>query len=339
MMNDEKMQLTISSSPHIRSKNTTRRTMLDVIIALMPALAVSAYVFGYRALLLVTICVVSCVTTEAAVQALMKKTITINDLSAVVTGILLGFNLPVNAPWWMAVLGSIFAIAIVKQLFGGLGHNFMNPALAARAFLLASWPTHMTGTAYIPLTDTVTGATPLGLIAEGGNLALMPSNLDLFLGINGVYGAIGEISALALLLGGIYLLFRKVISWRIPVVYIATVALLSFCFGQDPITMICTGGVMLGAIFMATDYVTSPVGHLAQMVFAFGCGVLTMLIRLYGGYPEGVSYSILLMNCVAPLLDRYLKPRIYGVQKMKKETSKQLETDKNQGSDAQKVVS
>ena len=314
----DKMTLTISSSPHIRAKHTTASIMRNVVIALIPALAVGAYVFGARMLLIVAICVASAVAAEAAVQKFMKKPVTIGDWSAVVTGLLLAYNLPINAPWWLCVIGSVFAIVLVKQLFGGLGHNFINPALAARAFLLASWPTRMTGSAFIPATDTITTATPLGLLKEGGDLSMLPSNLDMFLGVNGVYGCIGEISALALLIGGIYLIVRGIISWRIPVVYLATVAVLSFVFGEDPIFQLCSGGLMLGAFFMATDYVTSPTTALGQVIFAFGCGLLTMIIRQFGGYPEGVSYSILLMNVAAPLIERFTKPRVYGVEHKKK---------------------
>lgn len=291
--------------------------MRNVVIALLPALFVGAYVFGIRMFYLVALCIGSAVITEAVIQKLLKKPITVGDWSAVVTGLLLAFNLPINATWWMCVIGSVFAIGLVKQCFGGLGHNFMNPALAARAFLLASWPTRMTGTAFIPAADTVTTATPLGILKEGGDLSMLPSNLDMFLGINGVYGCIGEISALALLIGGIYLIVRGIISWRIPVVYLATVAVLSLVFGEDPVFQLCSGGLMLGAFFMATDYVTSPTSPVGQIIFAFGCGLLTVIIRQFGGYPEGVSYSILLMNVAAPLIERYTKPRIYGVQKKK----------------------
>lgn len=326
MNNKMELKLTVSSSPHIRSKESTQSIMQNVVIALLPALAMAGYVFGVKALLLVAICVASCVVCEALCQKVMKKPITIKDWSAVVTGILLAFNLPVNATWWMAIIGSAFAVVIVKQIFGGLGHNFMNPALAARAFLLASWPTRMTGTAYIPTTDTVTMATPLGILKEAGDLSMMPSTLDLFLGTNGVYGCIGEISALALLIGGVYLIARGIISWRIPVVYLATVAVLSIPFGQDPLVMLCSGGLILGAFFMATDYTTSPSSPVGQIIYAVGCGLLTMIIRMVGGYPEGVSYSILLMNIVAPLLDRYMKPAIYGVQKkVKAKKDKQKE--------------
>ncbi|MDK2936310.1 MAG: H+/Na+-translocating ferredoxin:NAD+ oxidoreductase subunit [Eubacteriaceae bacterium] len=315
-MND--LKLTVSSSPHIRANHSTASIMQNVIIALLPALAVAGYVFGVWALALVAICVISCVVTEAIIQKLLKKPVTINDWSAVVTGVLLGFNLPIGAPWWIAVIGSVFAIAIVKQCFGGLGQNFMNPALAARAFLLASWPTRMTSTAYIPVSDTVTTATPLALL-KSGELASMPTTLDLFTGLNGVYGCIGEISALALILGGLYLIIRGIISWRIPVIYIATVAVIALVAGQDPLVHIFSGGLMLGAFFMATDYASSPVTAKGQIIYAIGCGLITMIIRLIGGYPEGVSYSILLMNLTAPLIERFTKDKVYGVTKAKKE--------------------
>ena len=309
------LTLTVSSSPHIRAKHNTSSIMQSVIVALLPALAVAGYVFGMRTFLIVAICVASCVVTEAVIQKLMKKPITVSDWSAVVTGLLLAFNLPITAPWWMCIVGSVFAIALVKQCFGGLGHNFMNPALAARA-----------GTAYIPAADTFTTATPLGILKEGMDLTALPSNLDMFLGINGVYGSIGEISALALLIGGIYLIVRGVISWRIPAVYLATVAILSLVFGQDPIFQLCSGGLMLGAFFMATDYVSSPSTPVGQIIFAFGCGLITMIIRMFGGYPEGVSYSILLMNVAAPLIERFTRPRIYGAPKKEKK-NKEVEVN------------
>jgi len=215
------------------------------------------------------------------------------------------------------MIGSVFAIAIVKQCFGGLGQNFINPALAARAFLLASWPGHMTSTAYIPLSDTVTTATPLALL-KAGDVANIPSVFDLFTGLN-ITGCIGEISALALLLGGLYLIYKGIISWRIPVIYIATVGIFALLVGQDPIVHIFSGGLMLGAFFMATDYASSPVTVKGQIAFAVGCGAITMIIRLYGGYPEGVSYAILLMNVATPLIERFTRDRIYGVSKKKKE--------------------
>jgi len=311
------LNLTVSSSPHIRAKHSTASIMQNVIIALLPALAVAGYVFGIWALALVAICIISSVVTEAVIQKLLKKPITINDWSAVVTGVLLAFNLPVNAPWWIAVIGSVFAIAIVKQCFGGLGQNFINPALAARAFLLASWPGHMTSTAFIPVSDTVTTATPLALL-KAGDLANMPSTFDLFTGLS-ITGCIGEISALALLLGGLYLIYKGIISWRIPFIYIATVGIFALLLGQDPLVHIASGGLMLGAFFMATDYASSPITVKGQIAYAIGCGLITMIIRQYGGYPEGVSYSILLMNVATPLIERFTKERIYGVAKKKKE--------------------
>lgn len=314
----ETNKLWVSSSPHIRSDLTTRKLMQDVLIALIPALLVAVYAFGFYSLVIVLICVASCVATEYIVERLLGKPITIGDLSACVTGVLLAYNLPIQAPWWLCVIGSVFAIAVAKQAFGGLGHNFINPALAGRAFLLASWPIRMTGSAFIPA-DVTTTATPLGILKEGLDVAL-PSNTAMFLGFDGVYGAIGEISALALLIGGLYLIFRGVISWRIPVCYLATVLVLSVCFGYDPIFQLCAGGLMLGAFFMATDYVSSPNTPLGQVIFAVGCGLLTMIIRKFGGYPEGVSYSILLMNCAAPLIQRYTKPRVYGTSKKKTES-------------------
>lgn len=311
------LNLTVSSSPHIRAKHSTASIMQNVIIALLPALAVAGYVFGVWALALVAICIISSVITEAVIQKLLKKPVTINDWSAVVTGVLLAFNLPVNAPWWLAVIGSVFAIAIVKQCFGGLGQNFINPALAARAFLLASWPLHMTSTAFIPLSDTVTTATPLALL-KAGDLASMPSTFDLFTGLN-ITGSIGEISALALILGGLFLIYKGIISWRIPIIYILTVGVFALLVGQNPLVHIFSGGLMLGAFFMATDYASSPVTVKGQIAYAIGCGLITMIIRLYGGYPEGVMYSILLMNVATPLIERFTKERIYGVVKKKKE--------------------
>lgn len=334
-MND--VFLTASSSPHIRSKEDVSIIMRDVVIALIPALACAIYFFGINALLLTIISVLTSVLAEALVQKLTKKPITINDWSAVVTGILLAFNLPVTAPWWLAVVGAAFAIIIVKQVFGGIGQNFMNPALAARAFLLASWPTRMTGTAFIwPRTaDAVSSSTPLGLLSASmadatssatasasATLATieLPSYLDLFVG--NIAGTIGETSALALLIGGAYLLYRGVISWRIPIIYLGTVAVMSFVFGGnqlfsgDVIYHLLSGGLMLGAIFMATDYSSSPVTPRGQIIYALGCGILTAVIRLWGGYPEGVSYSVLLMNVAAPLIDKYTRPRVYGEVKV-----------------------
>ncbi len=303
--------LTVSSSPHIRASHSTGTIMRDVVIALLPAFAAGIIYFGINTAIITLLCIASCVVTEALLQKyVMKRQVTVTDWSAVVTGILLAFNMPVTAPWWLAVIGSVFAIGIVKQCFGGIGQNFINPALAARAFLLASWPTRMTSAAFI--TDSATAATPLGLLKEGGEAAAasLPSYMDLFMG--NVSGSIGEVSTLAILLGGIYLIVRQVISWRIPVVFIGTVMVLTLASGQDPLYHAMAGGLMLGAFFMATDYSSSPVTVKGQIIYAVGCGVVTSVIRLWGGYPEGVSYSILLMNVATPLIERYSMPRLYG---------------------------
>jgi H+/Na+-translocating ferredoxin:NAD+ oxidoreductase subunit D len=311
--------LTVSSSPHIRIKEDVSVIMRDVVIALIPAFAAAIYFFGMNALMLTTVAILSAVGTEALIQKLNKKPITIRDWSAVVTGMLLAFNLPAGAPWWIAVIGSVFAIAIVKMAFGGIGQNFMNPALAARAFLLASWPTKMTAAAYTwpGGVDSVATATPLELLKGAeGVVGQLPSITSLFVG--NIAGSIGETSVLALLIGGGYLLYRKVITWRIPFVYIGTVGVLTFVFGGDSlftgnaIYHVLAGGLILGAFYMATDYSSSPVTPRGQIIYALGCGVLTSVIRLWGGYPEGVSYSILLMNVAAPLIDKYTRPRVYG---------------------------
>ncbi|WP_053957528.1 RnfABCDGE type electron transport complex subunit D [Inediibacterium massiliense] len=305
-------RLIVSSSPHIRSNETTNKIMRDVVIALLPATLAGVYFFRMGAVKVILAAVIAAVLTEAAVQKICKKPVTINDWSAVVTGLLLAFNIPASAPWWLPAIGSVFAIAIVKQVFGGVGHNFMNPALAARAMLLASWPVQMT--AWVkPGTDAVSTATPLAILGGEAKEAL-PSLADLIIG--NVGGCIGETSAILLILGGIYLVYRGVITPKIPVIYIATVAVLTFIFGgfdaQFMIYQIFAGGLMLGAIYMATDYASSPVTPKGQIIFALGCGLLTSVIRVYGGYPEGVSYSILLMNVAAPLIDKYTSPRVFG---------------------------
>lgn len=311
----ENTRFLVSSSPHIRSGETTQRIMLDVIIALMPALFAGVFYFGFKALTLTVTAVVFAVAAEAVMQKILGKPVTVNDLSAVVTGILIAFNVPATLPLWIVAIGSIFAIAVAKQCFGGLGFNFINPALAARAMLLASWPVRMTSWV-APGADAVSTATPLALVKNGVEAAgqALPNISNLFIGNIG--GCIGETSALALIIGGAYLLYRGVISYRIPAAYIGTVAVLSFLFGGfDPSVMIYqvfAGGLFLGAIFMATDYSTSPMSAKGQMIFAIGCGFLTTLIRFYGGYPEGVSYSILLMNLATPLIDRYTMPKKFG---------------------------
>lgn len=290
--------LTVSSSPHIRQNTTTQRVMLDVIIALMPALIASVIIFGFRALLVTGVCVVCCVLLEFIWQKLMHKKVTVNDLTAVVTGILLAYNLPVGIPIWQAIIGCIVAIIVVKQLFGGVGKNFVNPALTGRIVMFLAFSVSMT-TWVFP--DAVSTATPLGLISSG-QVDQLPSLMNMFLGVRG--GCLGETSVLALLLGGIYLVIRKVITWHTPVVYIATVFLFTLALGQQPVYQIMSGGLMLGAIFMATDYVTTPYTPIGKVVFALGAGILTVIIRVYGSYPEGVSYSILLMNILTPYINR-----------------------------------
>jgi len=313
--NMENTRFLVSSSPHIRSGETTRRIMLDVIIALIPALFAGVFYFGFRTLTITVTAVVFAVAAEVVMQKILGKPVTVNDLSAVVTGILLAFNVPVTLPLWIVAIGSIFAIAVAKQCFGGLGYNFINPALAARAMLLASWPVRMT--AWVaPGADAVSTATPLAIVKNGAEAAgqALPGIWDLFIGNIG--GCIGETSALALLIGGAYLVYRKVINPRIPVVYIATVAVLAFLFSGFNAHMmvyhIFAGGLFLGAIFMATDYSTSPTSPKGQIIFAIGCGFLTSVIRFFGGYPEGVSYSILLMNLATPIIDRYTMPKKFG---------------------------
>ncbi|MDO5017831.1 MAG: RnfABCDGE type electron transport complex subunit D [Lagierella massiliensis] len=297
-------KLAVSAIPHIRSSITSSKVMLDVIIALTPALIAGIYFFGIRALLLCLVSVCSCVLSEYAFEKLTKRPITIGDFSAVVTGLLLAFNVPVTMPLYMVIFGGIFAIIITKQLFGGLGANFMNPALAARAALMASWPKEMANFVS-PGTDAVSIATPLA----GGEVELM----DAFIGNMG--GTIGEVSALALLIGGIYLIVRKVISIRIPFTYILTTVVFLFLFGvpaEDLIKHVLIGGLLLGSIFMATDYVTAPVSKKGQIIFAFGCGLITASIRVFGSLPEGVSYSILVMNCATPLIEKLTMPTPFG---------------------------
>ena len=308
--------LTVSSTPHVRSHETINGIMRDVFIALVPATVVGIINSGAympRALILTIISIAACIFFEFMWQKLRHEKITVNDMSAAVTGLLLAMNMPAAAPYWMPIVGSGFAILICKQLFGGLGQNFINPALAGRAFLLASYPTLMTNWAGSKFLDTVSQATPLAQLKEGlGSVTY--TTMDAFMGR--VPGTIGEVCALALIAGGVYLLVKKVITWQIPVIYIAVVFVLTAVIGRDggslPLYEICSGGLMLGAFFMATDYVTSPVTPNGQILFAVGCGALTVFIRRWGGYPEGVSYSILIMNLMVPLIDKYTRPKIFG---------------------------
>ena len=335
MTDYKNLKLIASSSPHIRSNEDTRSIMLDVIIALLPAMGWSIYCFGIKALVLTLVSVVSCVFFEWAYRKLMKKSCMVGDLSAVVTGMLLSFVCPVDLPWWVIIIGAFFSIVVVKQLYGGIGCNFLNPALAGRAILLASYATAMT-TWTLPTSkvDTVVStATPLAIMKEGTvekftELTANYSVGDMFIGRVG--GSLGEVSALALLLGFAWLLIRKVISWHTPVAFIGTVAILTLISApagidnvQYMLYNVFGGGLMLGAIFMATDYATSPVTKPGQMIFGIGCGLLTCFIRRFGSYPEGVCYSILIMNCTTWLLDKYIRPTIYGaVKKEKKEAAK-----------------
>jgi len=306
--------LHVSASPHVRDSRTTQSLMGDVLIALLPAGIAGVYFFGMNALLLIVVGVVSAVAAEFLFQKAAKRKVTVTDLSAAVTGLLIAYNVPSTAQWWQVMIGSVFAIVIVKQLFGGLGFNVVNPALAARAVLQASWATSI-NTFYV---DGVSSATPLAIMKAGGPATATYSVMDMFLGKTA--GCIGETSALLLILGGVYLLCRRAIKWQIPVCYIGTVAVFMGIYALTSgktidgymLPQLLSGGLMLGAIFMATDYVTGPMTGLGQIIFGVGAGVLTSIIRLWGGYPEGVSYSILLMNLCAPLIDKFTKPRIYG---------------------------
>lgn len=312
----------VSLAPHIRSNDTVQKIMLDVIIALVPAMIASVYFFGMRSILLILTCVVACVATEYVTQSALKKTVQIKDLSAVVTGILIALNMPQSFPLWMAAFGSVFSILIVKECFGGIGFNFMNPALAARLVLMASWPKQITGYISPELLkqgvtdlDSITYATPLQLIAAG-DFTNLPQMKDMFIGNIG--GVIGETSAIALLIGFVYLVFRKVISWEIPVIYVATTAV---CLGILGIPMniipyeLLAGGLLLGAIFMATDYTTNPINRKGRIIFALGCGILTAVIRVKASLPEGVSYAICLMNLATPLIDKLTVTSAYGEAK------------------------
>lgn len=307
-------KLLVSSGPHIRSNASTTSIMGDVLIALLPAVVASVLVFGTRALLLEVVCVASSVLFEYLFRRLLKRSNTISDLSAAVTGLLLAFNLPAGFPIWMAILGCFVAIVIVKQLFGGIGCNFANPAITGRIFLLiafagqmTTWPT---ANSYISGIDAVSGATPLALIKEG-SIEALPAVKNLLFGIRG--GCLGETCAIALLIGFVYLVLRRVITPTIPVVYVATIALMSLILGYDPIYMILTGGVLLGGIFMLTDYATSPATELGKVVFAVGAGIITMLIRnSSGGYPEGVSFAILLMNILCPYIAKLGHKKPFG---------------------------
>ncbi|MCU0378521.1 MAG: RnfABCDGE type electron transport complex subunit D [Bacteroidales bacterium] len=327
--------LNVSPSPHQQSSETTRKLMFGVVIALLPALAASVYYFGIGAIIVTLTSVLACVACEFLIQKYILKTKTsISDGSAVVTGLLLAFNVPSNLPVLIIVIGAVISIGVAKMTFGGLGNNPFNPALVGRVFLLISFPVQMTSwpvpsgfkTGY---TDAVTGATPLGIISEGvkngESIAVLmdkvPSHMQLFYGYMG--GSMGEVAAAALILGGIFMIWRKIITWHIPVAVLASAALFTGILWMadpatyaDPLFHLLTGGMMLGAIFMATDYVTSPMTPKGMIIYGTGIGVITVLIRTWGAYPEGVSFAILIMNAFVPLLNMYIKPRRFGKEVM-----------------------
>jgi electron transport complex protein RnfD len=323
----------VSASPHVHSDRTSKKLMYDVVIALIPAFLVSLYVFGYSAMVLMAVAVTSCLLFEHVIQKYLLKTeTTIGDGSALITGILLAFNLPAGLPIWMIIVGSLVTIGIAKLSFGGLGYNIFNPALVGRVFLLVSFPVQMTmwPTAVennTVIVDAVTGATPLGIIKEGlmfGETMTtlstkIPSSMDMLLGITG--GSLGEMSGLALLLGGLFLIIRKVISWHIPVILLATIGIMTGVFWlvnpehyANPLIHILSGGAILGAFYMATDLVTSPMTKKGMVIFAIGIGIITVVIRLFGAYPEGISFAILIMNAFVPLINKYFKPRRFGAK-------------------------
>ena len=318
-----KEPLVVFIGPHIKSKESTKNIMWAVTIALIPAGLAGAFIFGLNSMFVILTAAISAVMTEAIILAIRKKDVrAVYDGSAFLTGILLAYNLPPTVPLWMPVAGSFFAIAIGKQVFGGLGHNIFNPALAGRAFLMVSWPVYMT-TWQNPRwkMDAITGATPLALFKHKGfNFLSGISHWDLFIGNRG--GCIGEVCTIALLIGAVYLLIKRYITWHIPLSYIVTVGFISWAFnGQsglftgDILFFIMTGGLILGAAFMATDYVTSPLSQKGKIIFGIGCGVLTFVIRKFSGYPEGVAYAILIMNAFVPVIDRYSYPKWFGSKK------------------------
>ena len=324
-------KLLVSASPHIHSPETTTGVMGDVLISLLPALVMAVVWFGSRALVLTAVCIGAAVLAEWLSRRVMKRTNTLGDLSAVVTGLILALNLPATLPLWMAAIGSIVAIVVVKQMFGGIGQNFVNPAMTARIILMVSFPTAMARWT-APLAsawsaDAVTTATPMASLAasSGGNLSAdLPSLWQMLVGYHG--GSMGEVCALALLVGGVYLILRRVISPIIPAAYIGTVAVWMLLAGHGDLRFVAYqllgGGLLLGAFFMATDYATSPITAKGKWVFGIGCGIITSVIRLYGSLPEGVSFSIILMNILVPHIERLTLPRAFGAKKEKKEATK-----------------
>lgn len=314
----EDLKLVVSSSPHIHTNESVRGIMLDVLIALFPSCFASVLFFGMRSIVIILTAVCTCMISEYTYEKIVKKETTVSDLSAAVTGVLLALNMPSGIPLWMLCVGSVFAIVVVKQLYGGLGKNFLNPALAGRCFMLIAWAGAMTSFSSSAFVDASTSATPLAVMngTSGGSL---PTLLGAFLGAKG--GSIGETSGLCILIGFAYLLFKRVITCRIPLVYIGSFAVLTFFFGNNTteynafsytLMQIMSGGLLLGACFMATDYVTTPTTSKGQCIFAVGCGMLTFVIRRFGGYPEGVSFSVLLMNVASPIIDSMTIPKSFG---------------------------
>lgn len=319
-MSELKQKLTVSASPHFRSRQTTSGIMLDVIIALVPSLVAAYIIFGVRTLILSAVSVIACVAFEYLSRRIMKRHNTISDLSAVVTGLLLAFNVPATMPVWMVIIGDFFAIVIAKQFFGGIGQNFVNPALIGRIVLMSSFPSKM-GSFPEPLVSTIplTSATPLASLKSGTSPE--QSLLGMFLGLRG--GCLGEVCIAALLIGFVYLLVRKVISWHIPVAYIGTVAVIMLLAGKGDFEYmlyeLMAGGLVLGAVFMATDYTTSPVSKKGKIIYAVGCGIITSLIRIFGNLPEGVSFSIIIMNILVPHIEHITTPKPFGTPKKAKE--------------------
>lgn len=319
-MSEIKQKLTVSASPHFRSRQTTSGIMLDVIIALVPSLVAAYIIFGVRTLILSAVSVIACVAFEYLSRRIMKRHNTISDLSAVVTGLLLAFNVPATMPVWMVIIGDFFAIVIAKQFFGGIGQNFVNPALIGRIVLMSSFPSKM-GSFPEPLVSTIplTSATPLASLKSGASPE--QSLLGMFLGLRG--GCLGEVCIAALLIGFVYLLVRKVISWHIPVTYIGTVAVIMLLAGKGDfeymLDELMAGGLVLGAVFMATDYTTSPVSKKGKIIYAVGCGIITSLIRIFGNLPEGVSFSIIIMNILVPHIEHITTPKPFGTPKKAKE--------------------
>ena len=299
--------LTVTSSPHVVHHDSVPKIMYRVIIALMPALVASVMVFGIRVIVVLLTSIFASVLTEYLFQVIRKRPITIHDGSAVLTGIFLALTLPPNLPLWMAFTGSVIAIALGKQVYGGIGSNIFNPALLGRAFLLITFPVAMTTWTTV---DAISSATPLNLLKMQGEST---EYIRLFLG--GIGGSMGETSALAILIGGFYLLYSNVIDWRIPFAFVGTTLSMAWIAGSDPVIQLFSGGLLFGAFFMATDMVTTPLTQTGRWIFGIGCGLITGIIRLYGGYPEGVMFSILLMNAVTPLINRYTRPRMYGRMK------------------------